>query len=206
MVEGGLTMGTGGNVSGLDRESGRIVITPSAVPYDRMREEDLVVVDLGGRIVEGKWKPSNETPMHTLFYRERPDIGAVVHTHAPYTSVFAVTGESVPLVIMEAALAIGRPVAVAPYRRPTTEELGRIALETMDGGVAVILAQHGLITVGSTLEQAFASSEAAEFSARLTLMARSAGYVPRQLDQAEVDVLRRSYLEKYKPSAAGPED
>jgi L-ribulose-5-phosphate 4-epimerase len=206
MVAEGLTLGTGGNVSARDRESGHAVITPSAVGYETMREDDLVVVDLDGRVIEGRWKPSNETPMHTIFYRERPEVGAVVHTHAPYASVFAVTGEPIPLVIMEAALCLGRPVAVAPYCRPATEELGRIALETMGGGVAVVLAQHGLITVGGDLGQAFASSAAAEFSARLTLMARSAGRTPRELDQEEVEVLRRSYLENYRPSAVTPGD
>lgn len=206
MVTEGLTLGTGGNVSVRDRDSGNVVITPSAVDYETMREDDLVVVDLDGRVIEGRWKPSNETPMHTIFYRERPEVGAVVHTHAPYSSVFAVTREPIPLVIMEAALCLGRPVAVAPYRRPATEELGRIALETMGGGVAVVLAQHGLITVGDDLGQAFASSAAAEFSARLTLAARSAGYAPRELDHEEVEVLRTSYLENYRPSAVTPED
>lgn len=206
MVAEGLTLGTGGNVSALDRESGNVVITPSAVDYETMGEEDLVVIDLQGRVVEGRWKPSNETPMHTVFYRERHDVGAVVHTHAPYSSVFAVIGQPIPLVIMEAALCLGRPVSVAPYRRPATAELGRVALETMGDGVAVNLAQHGLITVGRDLGQAFASSAAAEFSARLTLMARSAGYSPRELEQDEVDTLRKNYLENYRPSAAPPDD
>jgi L-ribulose-5-phosphate 4-epimerase len=195
-----LTTGSNGNVSAMDRESGLIVITPSAIDYGEMREDDLVLVDKNGRVVEGNWKPSNETPMHTIFYRERPGTGAVMHTHAPFASVFSIIDEPIPLVIMEAAVCLGDRVPVAPYRTPATEDLGRIALETMGDGVAVVLARHGLITVGEDLAQAYASSMAAELSAWLTVMARSINAVPREIDQAEVARLRRSYLESYRPT------
>jgi ribulose-5-phosphate 4-epimerase/fuculose-1-phosphate aldolase len=140
--------------------------------------------------------------MHTIFYRERDDVGAVVHTHAPQASVFAIINEPVPMVVAEAALCIGEPVKVAPYRRPGTEELARIVLETMGDGVAVLLAQHGMIAVGSSLREAYTSTIATEMSARLAIMARSIGAAPIHLDPGEVKELRQIYLRHYHPTTS----
>ena len=202
MVSDGLAFGAGGNVSALDRESGLLAITPSALDYHKMAPDDVVVIDKLGKVVEGKWKPTSEMPMHTIFYRERDEVGAVVHTHAPYASIFAVINESVPLVITEAALCIGAPVRVAPYCRPGTEELARIVLDTMGQEMAVLLGQHGLITVGTNLGQAYSSTIATEMSARVTFMARSMGAEPQLLNLEEVAELRQLYLRHYRPSAA----
>lgn len=202
MVTDGLVFGAGGNISALDRESGLLAITPSAIDYHKMTPEDVVVIDRHGKVVEGRWKPTSEMPMHTIFYRERDDVGAVVHTHAPYASIFAVINEPVPMVITEAALCLGGPVPVAPYTRPGTEELARVALETMDQGVAVLLGQHGLITVGPNLGQAYSSTIATEMSARLTFMARSMGAEPQLLNLEEVAELRQLYLRHYHPTTA----
>jgi len=202
MVSDGLAFGAGGNVSALDRESGLLAITPSALDYHKMAPDDVVVIDKLGKVVEGKWKPTSEMPMHTIFYRERDEVGAVVHTHAPYASIFAVINESVPLVITEAALCIGAPVRVAPYCRPGTEELARIVLDTMGQEIAVLLGQHGLITVGANLGQAYSSTIATEMSARVTFMARSMRAEPQLLNLEEVAELRQLYLRHYRPSAA----
>ena len=78
----GLVTFTWGNVSGIDRESGLVVIKPSGVEYDIMKAEDMVVVDLDGKVVEGKWKPSSDTPTHVVLYKAFPNIGGVVHTHS----------------------------------------------------------------------------------------------------------------------------
>jgi L-ribulose-5-phosphate 4-epimerase len=204
MVADGLVFGAGGNISALDRESGLLAITPSALEYHKMSPEDVVVIDRHGKLVEGRWKPTSEMPMHTIFYRERDDVGAVVHTHAPYASIFAVIDEEVPMVITEAALCLGSPVRVAPYRRPGTEELARVVLDTMGKGVAVLLGQHGLITVGPNLAQAYSSTIATEMSARLTFMARSMGAEPHLLNLEEVAELRQLYLRHYHPAAATP--
>lgn len=203
MVADGLAYGAQGNISALDPATGLIAITPSAVEYDRMGVEDVVVVDKLGKVVEGKWKPTSETLMHTIFYRERSDVGAVVHTHAPYATTFAIIGEPVPMVLSEAALCLGGPVPVAPYRRPATQELAQIVLETMGEGVSALLAQHGLITVGANLGQAYAATIAAEMSARLVIMARSMNTEPVHLDSDEVTALREIYLRHYRPTSAG---
>jgi L-ribulose-5-phosphate 4-epimerase len=165
-----------------------------------MTSEDVVVVDKDGKLVEGQWKPTSESPMHTIFYREREDVGAVMHTHAPHASVFAIINEPIPMVVTESALCLGGPVKVDPYVRPGTDELAQSILEAMGTDVAILLGQHGLITVGSNLGEAYSSTIAAEVSARFTLMARSMGVEPMRLDQEEVSFLRELHIKVYHPT------
>jgi L-ribulose-5-phosphate 4-epimerase len=198
MVTDGLAHGAQGNISALDRESGLIAVTPSALEYAGMQVEDIVVVDKDGRVVEGRWKPTSETPMHTIFYRERQDVAAVVHAHAPYATTFAIAREPIPIVLAEAALCLGGAVPVAPYCRPGTDELARTILQTMGAGVSALLANHGLITVGTNLKQAYSATIAAEQMARQVIMARSMGTSPVALPDEEVAALRELHLRHYK--------
>ena len=92
----GLVTFTWGNVSGIDRESGLVVIKPSGVPYDGMTTEDMVVVDLNGTRVEGKWKPSSDTPTHVELYKAFPKCGGIVHTHSRWATTFAQAGRNIP--------------------------------------------------------------------------------------------------------------
>lgn len=96
LVEKGLVIYTWGNVSGIDRESGLVVIKPSGVDYDVLKPEDMTVVDLNGNIVEGKYKPSSDTATHLVMYKTYPEIGGVVHTHSVWGVTFAQAGMSVP--------------------------------------------------------------------------------------------------------------
>jgi L-ribulose-5-phosphate 4-epimerase len=201
MINDGLAFGAGGNISAIDRDSGLIAITPTAIPYTMMKMEDVVVVDKQGELVEGKWKPTSESPMHLIFYREREDVGAVVHSHAPYASIFAVTNEPVPMIVTEAALCLGNPVQVAPYVRPGTEELAQAVLDRMGSDVAVLLGSHGMIAVGPNLGEAYDSTIATEISARLTYLARAMGSQPIELDLEEVHLLRQLHIKHYHPTA-----
>lgn len=92
----GLVTFTWGNVSGIDRESGLVVIKPSGVPYEGMTEEDMVVVDFDGKRVEGKWKPSSDTPTHVELYKAFPALGGIVHTHSRWATTFAQAGLDIP--------------------------------------------------------------------------------------------------------------
>lgn len=199
MVVDNLAYGSQGNISALDRERGLVVITPTAIPYAKMTVEDMVVIDLEGNLVEARWRPTSETPMHLIFYHKRTDVGAVVHTHALYATVFGVLHEPIPVLLTEAATCLGAAVPVAPYRRPGTQELAQTVLETMGSGVAVILAQHGLLTAGADLNQAYDTAMAAETSARLVIMTRSMGAAVHTLPEEEVAFMRNLYLTKYKP-------
>ena len=201
MVTDRLTYGTSGNISALDPDSGLIAVTPSAIEYPKMSIEDIVVIDRQGKIIEGKWAPTSETPLHTIFYRESDDVGAVVHTHSHFASVFAVTGEPVPMVLTEAAMCIGAPVRVSPYQRPGTPELAHQALESMGNDVAILLAQHGALAVGPDLRSAYSTAVAMEVCARTALLARCTGAVIKPIDPNEVAELRRCYLKNYRPKA-----
>lgn len=96
LVKHGLVIFTWGNVSGIDREKGWVVIKPSGVSYDDMKAEDMVVVDLEGNIVEGKLKPSSDTPTHVELYKAFPSIGGIVHTHSTYATAWAQAGCDIP--------------------------------------------------------------------------------------------------------------
>ena len=92
----GLVTFTWGNVSGIDRERGLVVIKPSGIPYEKMTAKDMVVVDLDGIVVEGKWKPSSDTPTHVELYKAFPTIGGIVHTHSSYATSWAQAGRDIP--------------------------------------------------------------------------------------------------------------
>ncbi len=96
LVKYGLVIFTWGNVSGIDREKGLVVIKPSGVSYDNMKVDDMVVVDLNGKIVEGKYKPSSDTATHLELYKAFPEIGGIVHTHSTYATAWAQAGKDVP--------------------------------------------------------------------------------------------------------------
>ncbi len=98
LVKHGLVLFTWGNVSGIDREKGLVVIKPSGVSYDTMKASDMVVVDLTGKVVEGKLRPSSDTPTHLELYKAFETIGGVVHTHSTYATAWAQAGKSIPII------------------------------------------------------------------------------------------------------------
>lgn len=204
MVRDGVAHNGQGNISVFDPGAGLVCITPSAVPYEARKPEDICVVDLDGALVEGRWKPTSELALHLVFYRRRADVRAVVHTHAPYTTVFGIIGEeSMPVVLNEAAMGLGGPLPVSPYARPGTQELAEATFEAVGEAVGAIMAHHGLITIGEDIAQAYGSTLAAEATARLIILARSMGVRPVTLDLDEARALRRMFLESYHPESRG---
>lgn len=131
----GLVTFTWGNVSGIDRENGLIVIKPSGVPYAGMTEEDMVVVDMDGNRVEGKWKPSSDTPTHAALYRAFPAIGGVVHTHSRWATTFAQAGMPIPAMgttqgdYFYGAVPCTRPMTDAEIAGEYEKETGNVIIE-----------------------------------------------------------------------------
>jgi ribulose-5-phosphate 4-epimerase/fuculose-1-phosphate aldolase len=199
MAADGIAHRAQGNVSARDAVSGLIAVTPSAIPYDQLQAADIAVVDLDGRQVEGAWKPTSELRLHLAFYRARADVRAVVHSHAPYAAVFGVIGEPLPMILTEAAACLGRPVPVAPYCRPGSQELADSAVRIADNGPAVLLAHHGLVTVGPDLPAAYDATLAAESTARTVWMARAMGAGVPELDPDEVAAVYRAVSTGYRP-------
>lgn len=165
MLSSGLTESTGGNLSVLDSETGLIAIKPSSIPYEKIEPEDVVVVNKEGETVEGKFKPSSETPMHTYLYRKRPEIRAIIHTHAPYSTVLAVVNKELPIITQDLAIFASESVHVAPFRAPGTKDLGEIANKYLGISDVVFLQNHGTLALGKSLQMAYMASWALERAA-----------------------------------------
>ena len=130
---------TWGNVSGIDRKSGLMVIKPSGVSYSGMRPEDMVVTDLEGKVVEGKWKPSSDTATHIELYKAFPDCGGVVHTHSRWATTFAQAGRGIPAMGTTHAdyfygeIPCTRPMTEEEIRGEYEKETGKVIVETFAG-------------------------------------------------------------------------
>lgn len=187
----GLVVGTAGNLS--VRSGDVVAITPSGVDYDDLTPESVCVVGLDGRRLECRLEPSRELVLHLAAYRAT-EAAAVVHSHPPFaTALSAVVGELPPIHYLIADL--GGAVRVAAYATPGTEELAEIAALALEGRTAALLANHGAITVGSSLEEAYGRSVLLEWLAGVYLRARSLGE-PRLLGDDELERLAeaiRSY-------------
>lgn len=203
MLADGIAHRAQGNISLREPASGLIAVTPTAIPYDRLQVEDIVVVDGAGRLVEGIWQPTSELRLHLTFYTARADVNAVVHSHAPYGTLFGVIDEPLPLLLTEAAACLDGPVPVAPYYRPGTQDLADSAVRTADNGNAVILANHGLVTVGPDLGSAYEATLAVETTARTVWMAHAMGAAIHPLERREAAEVRAAYKAGYKPKIAG---
>ncbi|MEE1754816.1 class II aldolase/adducin family protein [Streptomyces sp. SP18CS02] len=183
-VTDGLVVGTSGNVS--VRVGDLVLVTPSGVPYDRLTPADAVVVDLAGQRVLGELTPTSELPMHLEIYRHTP-AGAVVHTHAVHaTAVSTLVAELPPIHYMTAAL--GGPVRVAPYALYGTAELAENMLAALDGRTGCLLRNHGAVTYGDSLDQAYDRTAQLEWMCRLWLTASTVpGLAPTLLSAGELD-------------------
>lgn len=174
LITSGLTHGTGGNISYVDRTTGEVAITPSGYTLDTMTPEMIVITDLQGKVLEGDLKPTSELDMHLGILREREDLQSVMHAHTDYATALACLQEDLPPVSYMLALA-GPDVRCAPYRDFGTAELAEVALRGMEDRRAVLLANHGVLTGAESVASAFNILEAVEYVAKLYLIGRAAG-------------------------------
>ena len=193
LIPAGLTAGTGGNLSVRGRDTGLVAISPSGMDYQSIAPADVTVIDLDGNTVDGGRKPSSESAMHRLFYAARPDRAAVVHTHSPAITALACLRRSLPAVSYLVALSGRDQVPCAPYQDFGSEALARAAVETADGGDAVLLANHGLICLGADMESAFQLAVELEFCAEVYLRCLASGCAPVLLTGQEMDRARARF-------------
>jgi L-ribulose-5-phosphate 4-epimerase len=171
----GIVHGTAGNFSERDRETGLIAISPSGIPYPETTIEDVVVVDLDGTVVEGRRRPSSETPMHTMIMRTFDHIDAIVHTHSHYATVVSTIRPYLPPVLTETCVVVGERVPVTRYGLTALDDIGQSVVEVMSPrSRAVIMRNHGLITFGQTFEQALTYSMLVEEAAAVYVQALAA--------------------------------
>lgn len=168
-VREGLVVGTSGNVS--VRVGELVLVTPSGVPYDRLRPQDTVAVDLEGKQVIGDLVPTSELPMHLAVYRST-SAAAVVHTHAVHATAASTLVRELPLVHYMAA-ALGGPVRTAPYATYGSQELADNMLLALRDRSGCLLQNHGTMTYGDTLDQAYDRTAQLEWMCRLWLTASS---------------------------------
>lgn len=205
-----LVVMTSGNVSGRDFESNYVVIKPSGVKYENLSPEKMVIVDLEGNIVEGDLKPSVDTLSHLVVYRERKDIGGIVHTHSPYATAFALLGKPIPVYLTSHADYFGEEIPVARYASPfPLEDVGRALLEVINKEdrpywvkkhssfvPVVLLKNHGVFTFGKTPTEALKYAVMVEEIAKTCYLALTLGN-PERLPQEEVSKWYERFHEVY---------
>ncbi len=176
MLSEGITIGTWGNVTVRDPETGYVYLSPSGMPYRTLVEDDIVVVRLDGTRVEGERKPTIETEMHLAIYRARPECNAVIHTHPIYSTAFSAMGEDIPLLLDEAAQVLGDTARTTAYALPGSQELADECVKALgDRAMACLLKSHGAVCLGKDLEQAFGNSTVLEATAQIYSVIRSMG-------------------------------
>ncbi len=210
LVKSGLVIQNFGNVSGVDRASGCLVIKPSGVPYDRLQPEDMVVVSLDdGRVVEGVLRPSSDTPTHRVLYRAFEHLGGIAHTHSPYATAWAQAGREIPPLgtthadFSDGPIPCTRDLSPAEIRDEYEAATGEVIVQRLAridplSVPGVLVVHHGPFAWGTSPAEAVRHAEALEFIARLAhetlLLNPGARPVPRAL-------LDKHFHRKHGPGA-----
>ena len=192
MYAKGLVEGTAGNVSGRVGD-GTFCLTPSSLGYEAMRASDLIFVDAGGDVVAGDGHPSSEKALHLACYRQWSEVGGVVHCHPLYASMFAVARQTIPAAIEEVVIYIGGDVEVCDYHLTGSDELGEAVAAALGRRSAVLMANHGLVTVGSDPADALHAALVVERTAHIVWGARllgTPGSVPERVNEDFAGVYR----------------
>ena len=197
LYDRGLVAGAGGNVSRRKPGSKEVFITPSGLCKGHLRVPDIIKVDLEGNVLDGNLKPTSETPMHTEIYKVRDDVNAIVHAHPPVSTGFACARVSLDIPIFPDSIAMVGDIATVEYVTPTTKELAEKVAEYAKGYDALLLTNHGTITLGVSLEQAYQRTEILEDFAKIALVSTLLGG-PKTLSEAEVKKIRGLKTEKYR--------
>ncbi|MBN2034801.1 MAG: class II aldolase/adducin family protein [Deltaproteobacteria bacterium] len=195
LVNSGLTVATGGNLSVADRRQGLIVISPSAVDYSGIKPSNVVALTMEGEKVEGRGKPSSELPLHLALYRKRGDIQAVVHTHSVYATTVASLGWEIPFFHYLVGFS-GKKVPLARYATFGSEELALNVAQAIEQHNAVLMENHGVVAVGATLAAAFSVAEIVEYLARIYCQVKGLG-TPAILSEEEMEKVIKK-LKAYK--------
>jgi L-ribulose-5-phosphate 4-epimerase len=207
----GLVTFTWGNVSGIDRQNGLVVIKPSGVPYDELQIEDLVVLDLDGKIVEGTLRPSSDTPTHLAIYRAFPQIGGIVHTHSPWATSWAQAGRRIPALGTTHAdyfygeIPCTRTLTEEEIERGYELETGNVIIETFEkegldpvAMPGILLSGHAPFSWGKNANQAVHNAVVLEEVAKMALNTFMLNPQIKEIDQFLLD---KHYLRKHGVNA-----
>jgi L-ribulose-5-phosphate 4-epimerase len=192
----GLVWMAGGTAAARDPESGYIVVTPSGLSYAELTPADMIVVDLQMTVVDGEHRPSVATNLWLNFFNARSDIHGLIHTHSPYATAFSVTYQPIPVVTETMADWFGAEVPVARYAHIEDPWFSTAPVDAMAAGFAVLLGQHGPITVGKTLDDALERAVTLEESAKIYTIAQTIGS-PHCLTPAQAERSFEYYHNRY---------
>lgn len=192
MIQSGLTKGTGGNISIIDRVQKLIVISTSGQDYFEMKPEDVPVLDFDGNIIVGNKKPSTELQMHTMIYKNYPEANAIVHCHSVYATSLSILREDLPASNYLVASGGGNNVKCAEYQSFGTKEIGMAAVAALVDRKACLLANHGQIAYGENIEKAFSIASTVEECCMTYIIARSVGK-PFILNDNEMEFMKEKF-------------
>ncbi len=189
---------TSGNISGRDPETGLVVIKPSGYSYEEMTPDDMVVVDMDGKVIEGHLTPSVDTETHLYVYAHRPDVRGIGHTHSPYASSFAVLGQPIPPCLTATAM-LGGEIPLGKYVPIGGAAIGAEIVAKIGNARAIIMQNHGVFTIGNSPVQATKMAVEVEEIAKITHLAMLRGQpiilTPEQLGQMD-DLYTNLYGQK----------
>ena len=187
---------TSGNISGRDPATGLVVIKPSGVMYEDLRPENMVVVDLEGNVVEGKFKPSSDTATHLYIYRHRADVGGIVHTHSTFATAFAAVGKPIQPYLTAICDEFGGPIPVGGFALIGGEQIGQEVVRSIGNSKAILMQNHGVFTIGKNARAALKSAVYVEDAARTLFYAMQLGEVV-PIPPEQVAKLHKRYTEEY---------
>jgi L-ribulose-5-phosphate 4-epimerase len=208
LVKHGLVIFTWGNVSAIDRNEGIIAIKPSGVPYDTMTADDMVLLDLDGKVIEGKWKPSSDTPTHVELYKAFPEAGGIVHTHSTYATAWAQAGCDIPSIgtthadYFSQAIPCTRDMTEAEVMGKYEKETGTVIIERFRGinpthVPGVLVKNHGPFSWGKDADEAVHNAVVMEQVAKMAFVAFS---VNPQLQMNPL-LIKKHFNRKHGPNA-----
>jgi L-fuculose-phosphate aldolase len=197
LITNSLVGGTWGNISCRVNDT-RMAITPSGMSYETLTPDDIAMVDFGAEKVtwEGKHKPSAEMKLHIAIYRERKNIGAVIHSHSLNASTVAVARRDVPPILDDMVQIIGPTIRVAEYALPSTKKIVKKTMAALKGRNAALMANHGAVCIGRDMEEAFTCTFVLEKTCKAFIEAEFLGGA-KTINKFEAHLMRQYYLRKY---------
>ncbi len=193
-----LVAGTWGNISiRLEKDPSKFAITPSGMDYREIEEKDIAVLNLDGEKIEGEQDPSTENPLHRFIYQARENVNAILHTHSTFASAVACTQEDIPPLIEDMVQIIGGKIETAEYELPGSEDLAKVAVETLQDKNGALLANHGAVAVGPDIETALMAGEIIEKSAKIYTISKMLGE-PKELSEEDVEIMKEIFSLKFK--------
>lgn len=189
LIKNNLVRWTSGNASARDPKTGYVIIKPSGILFEELTEENLVIIDLEGTVIEGELAPSVDTASHLYVYKNRFEINGIVHTHSPYATSFAVLGRSLPIYTTTAAAVFGQEIPISDFAIIGEEEIGREIVTKIGTSSAILLRSHGVFTVGENIEKALKNAVLLEESAEVAHLALVRG----EITPLSEDVVSQGY-------------